>query len=327
MSRPLPSTVLVTGASGFLGSHVTAALLERGIRVTGMVRRPDAALPSGTIPVVVQGLDDLAGIRRALSAMDGVIHLAARVHEGSAPDDLAAFRAVNLEGTRSLVEEAIGAGVRTFAFFSSVKAVGESTEIPWTELTPPAPVDSYGITKLEAETVVRELAAKHGVHAPILRLPLVYGPRMKANALRLFDLVDRGLPLPLGGIRNRRSLLFSGNLVAALFAALENPAGNDTFFVSDGEDLSTPELIQAIGRALGRRTPLFPIPSGLLRATGRVGDSVTSARPFPITTATLDRLFGSLTVDGSKLRRVTGYAPPFSVAEGLRLTAEWYRNR
>jgi nucleoside-diphosphate-sugar epimerase len=327
VNRPLPSTVLVTGASGFLGGHVAAALLGRGIRVKGMVRSPAVALPSGTIPVAVEGLDDVAGIRRALDGVKGVIHLAARVHEGPAPGDAAVFRAVNLEGTRRLLEEAIGAGVKAFVFFSSVKAVGESSPAPWTELTPPAPVDGYGITKLEAEIAVRELAARHQVHATILRLPLVYGPGMKANALRLFQLVDRGLPLPLGGIRNRRSLLFSGNLIAALLATLENTAGDDTFFVSDGEDLSTPELIEAIGRALGRRAPLFALPGGLLRATAHVGDSIARVLPFPLTTAVLDRLAGSLAVDCSKLRRLTGYAPPYSVAEGLRLTAEWYRNR
>lgn len=318
---------LVTGASGFLGGHVCAALLERGIRVKGMVRGAGAALPSGTFPIAVPGLDDVEGIRRALNGVDCVVHLAARVHVRSAPGDAAAFREVNVEGTRRLLEEAIAAGVRAFVFFSSVKAVGETNKTPWTELTPPAPVDSYGITKLEAETSVRELAARHQLHAPILRLPLVYGAGMKANALRLFQLVDRGLPLPLGGIRNRRSLLFSGNLTAALLATLENTAGNDTFFVSDGEDLSTPELIEAIGHALGRRVRLFSLPGGLLTATARLGDSIERVLPFPVTTAVLDRLAGSLVVDCSKLQRLTGYAPPYSVAEGLWLTAEWYRNR
>ena len=145
-------------------------------------------------------------------------------------------------------------------FASSVKAVGESNESPWTEDAVPHPADPYGRSKLEAERRVREAARRHGVHATILRLPLVYGPGMKANALRLFQLVDRGTPLPLGLIHNRRSLLYTGNLTAALIAAMECPAGGETFFVSDDEDLSTPQLVRAIARALGRPARLVPIP-------------------------------------------------------------------
>ena len=327
MIRPLPATVLVTGANGFLGGHVCAALVARRIAVRGLVRHAEAGLPAGAVAAPARGLDDLAAIRAALRGVDGVIHLAARVHQRTTPGFAAAFRAVNVEGTRTLLREAISAGARNFVFFSSVKAVGEESDTPWTEATPPAPSDAYGATKLEAEAVVRSLAGRAGVHAPILRLPLVYGPEMKANALRLFQLVDRGVPLPLGSVRNRRSLLFTGNLMAALFASLESPAGSDTFFVSDAEDLSTPELVRLIARSLGRRARLVPVPVGLLRMAGRVGDVVARAGPFPLTTAAIDRLVGSLSVDSSKLTRLTGYSPPYSVAEGLRITAEWYRGR
>jgi nucleoside-diphosphate-sugar epimerase len=326
VTRPLPATVLVTGANGFLGRHVCAALVARRIAVRGLVRQAGACLPAGSVAVPARGLDDLAAIRAALRGVDGVIHLAARVHQPATPDATAAFRAVNVEGTRILLREAISAGARDFVFVSSVKAVGEESETPWTESTPASPTDAYGITKLEAEAVVRSLANREEVHAPILRLPLVYGPEMKANALRLFQLVDRGVPLPLGSVRNRRSLLFTGNLMAALFATLESLAGSDTFFVSDAQDLSTPELVTAIARALGRQTRLVPIPVGLLRAAGRAGDVVARAWPFPLTTAAIDRLVGSLTVDSSKLARLTGYSPPYSVAEGIRITAAWYRD-
>jgi nucleoside-diphosphate-sugar epimerase len=327
VTRPLPATVLVTGANGFLGRHVCEALVARRIAVRGLVRQAGTCLPAGTVAATARGLDDLAAIRAALQGVDGVIHLAARVHQHATPDATPAFRAVNVAGTRTLLGEAISAGVRDFVFFSSVKAVGEGSETPWTESTPPAPADAYGATKLEAEAVVRSLADREGVHAPILRLPLVYGPEMKANALRLFQLVDRGVPLPLGSVRNRRSLLFTGNLMVALFASLESPAGSDTFFVSDAEDLSTPALVALIARSLGRQARLVPFPVGLLRMAGRAGDVVARARPFPITTAAIDRLVGSLAIDSSKLTRLTGYSPPYSVAQGLRITAEWYLDR
>lgn len=318
--------MLVTGATGFLGGHVCSALMARGVAVRALTRRLDAALPPGAVRAPARGLDDLGAIREALRGQEGVVHLAARVHQHSDQDDKAA-RAVNVEGTRTLVEEAIAAGVRAFVFASSVKAVGERADSPWDESTRPAPVDSYGRTKLEAEAIVRELAPRHGIHAPILRLPLVYGPGMKGNALRLFRLVDREWPLPVGMVRNRRSLLFTGNLVAALVATLETASGDDTFFVSDAESPSTPELVTAIARALERRPRLVPVPVGLLRAAGRAGDLVARAIPFPLTTEAVSRLTESLVVDSSRLSRSTGYTPPYSMTHGLDIAAEWYRRR
>jgi len=318
---------LITGATGFLGSHVSAALVARGVAVRGLVRRPDAPLPARVEPAHARGLDDREGIAAALRGVEGVIHLAARVHQPAAPGDEAAFRAINVEGTRLVLEEAHAAGVRDFVFASSVKAVGERSETPWDESTPPAPVDPYGVTKLECEALVRSLGEGARVHTPILRLPLVYGPGMKGNALRLFRLVDQGLPLPLGSARNRRSLLFTGNLVAAVFATLESPSGSDTFFVTDAGAPSTPELVTAIARALGRPTRLLPFPVPLLHALGRVGDLFARAIPFPLTTEAVDRLVGSLELDGSRLVRRTGFTRPYTLAEGLRITAEWYRRR
>lgn len=319
--------MLVTGATGFLGAHLCGALVTRGVAVRGLVRRAGVLLPAGAVPVQARGLDDLDALRDALRGVEGVVHLAARVHQPSGPGEEAAFHAVNVEGTRTLVQEAISAGVRGFVFASSVKAVGEESEKPWDETTPPAPVDAYGRTKLEAEAIVRTLAERHGIHAPILRLPLVYGPGMKGNALRLFRLVDRGWPLPLGSARNRRSLLFTGNLIAAMFAALESTVGSDTFFVTDAETPSTPELVSAIAQALGRPSRLLPFPVPLLQTIGRIGDAVARAIPFPLTTEAVERLVGSLELDGSRLVRCTGYTRPYTMAEGLRVTAEWYRRR
>jgi UDP-glucose 4-epimerase len=178
-----------------------------------------------------------------------------------AADPLAAFREVNVDGTRAVLQAARAAGVARFVFVSSTKAVGEVTERPWTEAEPPRPVDPYGVSKLEGERVVRELAGEAGLHAPILRLPLAYGAGAKGNILRLFEAVDRGAPLPFALVRNRRSLLFAGNFVAAVDAVLTSPAAaSETFFASDGDDLSTPDLIRLIGSALGRRPRLLPVP-------------------------------------------------------------------
>jgi nucleoside-diphosphate-sugar epimerase len=323
--------VLVTGATGFLGGHVCQAFADRGIAVRALVRRPSRLTPAGIEPWPVRGLDDVAGLRTALAGVEGVVHLAAHVHQGSIPADgsaaAAAFRAVNVEGTRTLLDATIAAGVRDFVFASSVKVVGEGSDAPWTEETPPAPADAYGVTKLEAERLVRDQAVGHRLHAPVLRLPLVYGPGMRANALRLFNAVARGTPLPLGAVHNRRSLLFVGNLVAAIVTTLQSEGGSDTFFVSDAEDVSTPELVRAIARALGRPARLVPVPIGLLRAAARAGDRLAGIVPFPLTSAALDRLVGSLAVDSSKLARRTGYRPPYSLSEGLRITAEWYRSQ
>jgi UDP-N-acetyl-alpha-D-quinovosamine dehydrogenase len=327
VSRALPASVLVTGASGFLGRHVCVELIRRGVTVRGLVRRPEADLVPGVVAQPARGLDDREALRKAVQGVEGVVHLAARVHQAPGADDAAAHRTVNLDGTRNLLDAAAGANVKSFVFFSSVKVMGESTEAPWTERDVPRPAGVYGATKLEAEAAVRAAAELHRMHAPVLRLPLVYGPGMTANALKLFQEADRGTPLPLGSVRNQRSLLFTGNLVAALVAVLTHEGGDDVFFVSDGQDVSTPELIGAVARALGRPARLVPVPVGLLRAAGRFGDLVGRVAPFRLTTPAVDRLAGSLAVDITKLRRQAEYSPPYSVADGLRVTAEWYRTR
>jgi nucleoside-diphosphate-sugar epimerase len=321
-----PELVLVTGAGGFVGRHLCASLLERGALVRGLVRH--GAAPTGVEEARAADLTDRDAVRGAMQGVDTVLHLAARVHQMDerSPDRAAAYRRTNVEGTRVVLEEAIAAGVRRFVFFSSVKAVGEGADRPWTEESPAHPTDPYGESKLEAERLVREVAGAAGLHAPVLRLPLVYGPGVNANMLSLFRLVDRGVPLPLRSLRNRRSLLYVGNLAAAVRAVLEAPAaGTETFFVSDGHDLSTPELVRAIAEALGRPARLLPVPAAVFRAAGRVGDLVGRARRVPLSSAAVDRLMGSLSVDTAKLRRMAGYVPPFSVPDGLRETARWYR--
>jgi nucleoside-diphosphate-sugar epimerase len=326
VSRDQGGRVLVTGATGFLGRHLVEALVGRGLEVRALVRRTGGRLP-GIEREVVAALNDPPALRQALDGVATVIHLAAYVHQpGKAHADEAAHRAVNLDGTVALLEAAVASGVRGFVFASTVKAVGETSEGLWSETTPPRPVDPYGRSKLAAEQAVRAMASRHGLHAPILRLPLVYGPRMKANALTLFDLVDRGIPLPLGRVENRRSLVYVGNFVAAVQAVLEREAGNDLFFVSDGPAVSTPELIRAIARALERPARLVPVPVALMRAAGHLGDQLARVAPWRLTSVNLERMIGSLAVDSSKLAGVAG-PPPFTMAAGLAETAQWYRAR
>jgi nucleoside-diphosphate-sugar epimerase len=320
--------VLVTGATGFLGGHIVEALLAQGVVVRALARTGGAPTPAGTEPAPVAALGDSAGLRRALEGVTSVIHLAAHVHRPRVLHDEAAYHEVNVNGTVALLDAGVAAGIRDFVFASTVKVVGELSREPWTERTQPAPVDPYGRTKLAAEEAVRAVAARHGLHAPILRLPLVYGPGMKANALRLFEVVDRGLPLPVGAARNQRSVLYVGNFVAAVRDTIEHEAGNDLFFVSDGAPIATPDLIRAIARALGRPARLVPVPVWLMRVAARIGDQAARVIPaIPFTSATLDRLIGSLAVDSSKLSAEVGFRPPYTLEQGLAETAAWYRRR
>ena len=259
-----------------------------------------------------------------------VIHLAALVrrYRNAAGDPLSAFRRVNVEGTRAVVEAAADAGVRRVLVASSVKAVGESTPIPWTEVTPPMPRSPYGVSKLEAERAGLAAGAERGVETVVMRFPLVYGPNPPAQVQRLVSLVSRGLPLPFGGIENRRSMLSTGNLVSAV-RALAGTHGLDgeVFFVTDGVDLSTPELIRAIADGLGRRSRLFRISPTLFRACGRVGDAISRLVPFPVTSAEVERLTGSLLVSTAKLVEWTGFRPAETPQDGWRAVAQWFRER
>lgn len=293
-------SVLVTGGTGFVASAVIAELLKKGWTVVASVRcEADAArVPAGARAVAVGELSSSTGWSAALDGVEAVVHLAARAHrleDGAA--QAGEYRRVNAEATAALASAAARAGAKRFVFLSSVKAL--------------EPSDAYGASKLEAE---RALAATAGLSACALRAPLVYGPGVKANFLRLLSAVSRGLPLPFGGIENRRSLLYSGNLADAAALALETPGVDGAFFIRDGEDLSTPELIRRLARALGKPARLWPVPPGLLRAgaslIGRGADA--------------ERLLGDLTVDDAPLRAALSWRPPFTVDEGLAATALWF---
>ena len=281
-------------------------------------RSPKAALAPGMDSVGVGSIGPSTNWETALEGIDTVIHLAARVHIGdeSSADPIIEYRRINVEGTRHLAQSAHAQKVRRFVFVSSIKVNGEGRAVPYTEADQPAPVDPYGISKFEAENELTGIADSTGLEVVILRPPLVYGPEVKANFLQLIKLINRGIPFPFAGVRNQRSMIFLENLVDALvMCAIHPAAAGNTFLVSDGKDISTPQLFKMISSALGKPARVFTLPSGFLRllgkATGRSED--------------LSRLLDSLTVDSTKIRTILGWEPPFSMEEGLKETVSWYQ--
>lgn len=310
-------SILITGANGFVGQALSSAALKAGMRVTGAIRR-HVALPDGVQPALLPDVDDhVADWRSLLAPHRAVIHTAARVHVMDDPsaDPLAAFRAVNTTGTLNLARQAAMAGVRRFIFVSSVKVNGEETEPhhPFTSADLPAPLDPYGISKMEAEQGLHHIAEETGMEIVIVRPPLVYGPDVKANFASLMWVLQRGIPLPLGAVTtNRRSLVAIDNLVDLLINCIEHPAAaNQTFLVSDGEDLSTTALLRRLGQALGRPARLLPVPPALLRAGAKMVGKRNVAQ----------RLLGNLQVDITPTLKTLGWTPPVDVDEGLRRAA------
>jgi UDP-glucose 4-epimerase len=264
-------------------------------------------------PLIVGSIDRATNWTEALREVDAVFHLAARVHvmKDTAVDSLAEFRKVNVLGTLNLARQAAAVGVKRFVFVSSVKVNGESTPVgqAFTEADEPNPQDAYAVSKFEAEQGLREIAADTGMAVVIIRPPLVYGPGIKANFAALMRAVQRGWPLPLGAVRNQRSLVALDNLVDFVVTCITHPqAVNQTFLVSDGQDLSTTELVRGMAHAAGVPARLLPVPVWALQAGATLlgkGDAV-------------QRLCGNLQVDISKARQLLGWVPPVSVDEGLR---------
>jgi nucleoside-diphosphate-sugar epimerase len=311
--------VLVTGAGGFVGGPLCEELLHRGYQVRAAVRAP-GRFSAGMEAVAVGAIDGNTDWNGALSGVDVIIHLAARVHvmKDKATDPLAEFFRVNLHGTENLARQAARAGVKRLVYVSSVKVNGESTvgTQSYTESDRADPQDPYGVSKWRAEQALRHIAQETGLEVVIVRPPLVYGPGVKGNFISLMAAIDRGMPLPLAGANNARSLVYVGNLADALVACATHPAAaGQTYLVSDGEDVSTAELVKKIASALGRNSRSFYFPPGLLRVAatllGRAGQ--------------MDRLFGSLRVNDEKLHRELGWSPPYTMEQGLRATADWYR--
>lgn len=289
--------------------------------VVAAVRRKVEALPDGVRQVQVGDLLPTTDWGLALQDVDAVVHCAARVHvmQDDATAPLLAYCEVNVNGTLNLASQAAQAGVRRFVFVSSIKVNGEFTEVgePFTADDLPAPEDPYGVSKHEAERLLRQIAAETGMEVVIIRPPLVYGPGVKANFESMMRWLARGVPLPLAAVtQSRRSLVAVDNLVDLIVTCLNHPAAaNQTFLVSDGEDLSTADLLRRMGVALGQPARLFYVPTALLK----LGATVVS-RP-----GIYQRLCGSLQLDIAKTRQLLDWTPPVSVDEGLRRAAEGFR--
>jgi len=307
--------VLITGCTGFVGKLLVRTIQAQGHDVVRAVRQaqPDS--------VLISTVDGNTSWLEALRGCDSVVHLAARVHvmNDKSTDPLREFRRVNVEGTVHLARQAAAAGVRRFVFLSSVKVNGEATQEgrPFTADDAPAPGDPYGVSKHEAEQALRQIAAETGMEVVIIRPPLVYGPGVKANFESMMCWLARGVPLPLAAVtENRRSLVALDNLVDLIMTCLNHPAAaNQTFLVSDGEDISTAELLKRMGAAMGRPARLFHMPPALLK----LGSTLLNKR------AIYQRLCGSLQLDIAKTRQLLGWTPPVSVDAGLRRAAEGFR--
>ena len=325
--------ILVTGSNGFVGSRLCAELLRRGNDVLGTrrkgndgERRPDI-LQKGqkgrTSPDVktvnVGDIGPETNWAPALVGIDAVVHLAARVHlmKDKAGNPSAEFRKVNVAATRRLAEDAVMAGVKRIVFLSSIKVNGDMTQnggAPFTEKDKPCPGDAYSVSKWEAEQVLREIESRTGIEIVIIRPPLLYGPGVKANFLKLIQLVENGIPLPFGGIRNQRSLLGLMNMVDLICCCLDHPAAaGETFLACDGEDISTPELVRRIASAIGKPARLLAIPEGIIRLGGKVTGKSKE----------VNRLCGSLQIDATKLRRLLGWKAPCKMTEELAQVAAW----
>lgn len=306
--------VIITGANGFIGQTLCAYLSALEHSVVPVVRR-QTALPNA---LTVQSYSDPA-LSLAMGGVDTVIHLAAQVHVMNQSDRsvLDKFREINVLGTEHLARVAAAAGVKRLIFLSSIKVNGESTSIAkgYSESDHPNPQDPYAVSKCEAEQALWKVSRETGLEVVIVRPPLVYGPGVKANFSRLLKMVDAGMPLPLNAIKNSRSLIYVGNLVDALLACATHPAAvGQTYLVSDGEDVSTPKLISAIAVALQRPNRNFFIPISLMRGAAKLLGKSNA----------VDRLTQSLVIDSSKIRRELGWSPPYTMAEGLQVTADWY---
>jgi len=317
MDDPILS-FLVTGANGFVGRPLCVELFQQGYAVRAAVRSANVRIDDYE-QAIVGPIDSRTDWSAVLRGVNVVIHLAARVHvmKDTAIDALAEFRRVNVEGTLNLARQAVEAGVQRFIFISSIKVNGESTLLgqPYTPEDQPAPVDPYGISKREAEDALRQLARETGMEVVIIRPPLIYGPGVKANFQSMMCWLDKGIPLPLGAIYNRRSLVALDNLIDLIVTCIHHPAAaNQIFIASDGEDLSTSELLQRMAAALGKKAWLIPVPSFLLVWGARLLGKQAMAQ----------RLCGSLEVDISKAHDLLDWKPPVSVDEALRKTAQYY---
>ncbi len=305
-----PLHILVTGADGFVGRALCPVL-----RGPGHVVREAVRAETGENRVAVGEIDANTNWSAALAGIDVVVHLAGRAHvlreQGRALD---VFRRVNLEGTENLARQAATHGVRRLVFVSSVKVNGEQTHCrPFTENDPPRPEDAYGISKWEAEQTLAEVAAETGLETTVLRPPLVHGPNVKGNLLRLLKAVHQDQIFPLGAVRNQRSLLGLDNLCAALSLSVTH-ALTGTYLLADDETISSPDLVRVLAEAMGRRARIFAVPVPLMELAAKVLKKQSEFR----------RLTGSLIVDSVKIQKELGWTPIKGLRQGLADMARGY---
>lgn len=315
----MTTTVLVTGGHGFVAGALVARLVADGVTVRCSVRDGDPDVPAGVRVCRTGPLGASTDWREALDSVSAVVHCAARVHQLHERDEdpLAAYRRANRDATAGLARQSVAAGVRRFVFLSSIKVNGERTAPgrPFRADDPVGPSDPYGVSKREAEQELALVAAGTGLEVVVIRPPLVYGPGVKANFRNMMKTLSRGIPLPFGAIHNRRSLVSLANLVDLILVALRHAdAPGRTFLVSDGEDLSTTELLRRTTRALGRQTRLFPVSEWLLRCAFAVLGRQGLAH----------RLLDSLEVDIDATCETLGWRPPLGVDQALVDTAQHY---
>ena len=314
------SMILVTGANGFVGRALSRRLANADFSVTAAWRGtglpPEAATRTVQIPSIGP-CDDFGAL---LDGCRVVVHLAARVHvmRENPVAALETYRQINLGGTLNLARQAAAAGVRRYIFLSTAKVLGEEGDIGDRGDDLACPEGPYSLTKFEAEQGLRGISEETGLEIVVLRPPLVYGPGVRANFLRLLRAIDHGWPLPLGAVKNRRSMIYVGNLADAIVKCIEHPAASGrTYLVSDGEDLSSPDLVRRLAHELGRPARLLSVPLPLLRAAAQV---LGKGRE-------LDRLAGSLYFDAQAIYDELGWTPPFALDAALAETVRWYRGR
>ncbi|NPT42362.1 NAD-dependent epimerase/dehydratase family protein [Paraburkholderia sp. 1N] len=314
------SHMLLSGANGFVGRALGRVLVDAGHTVTGLVRQQGGCV-DGVHEWVHSDtdFDKLTGAWPEHLQPDCVVHLAARVHimndKAANPD--AAFRATNVDGALRMAAAAREHGAKRFVFVSSIKATAEGDHgRPLRETDPPHPEDAYGRSKLAAEQALTRFGQQTGLEIVIARPPLVYGPQVRANFLRLLDAVWRGTPLPLGAIDARRSMVYVGNLADALAHCATDPrAAGQCFHIADATDPTVADVVRTLARHMNKPARLLPVPLGLLRLAGNLTGR----------TAQIDRLTGSMRVDTTHIREVLGWLAPISSENGLAATAEWYR--
>lgn len=312
---PQDRVVLLTGSTGFVGSTLLVSLKKHHeFRAISAVRQLGSSVfRLNEEAVVVGNIDGSTDYTAAIVGVSVVVHAAARAHimRDEVQDPLMEYRKVNVEGTLNLAKQAAAVGVKRFVFISSIKVNGESTTVgnPFRAGDVPAPKDAYGLSKLEAERGLLQLGEETGMEVVIIRPPMVYGPGVKGNFASMIKLVEKAIPLPLGAIHNKRSLVGIDNLVDLIIRCMDHPAAaNQVFLAGDGDDLSTTELLRGVGKAMGRPARLIPIPAGMLQ----FGATLLCKK------AVAQRLLGSLQVDIRKTCELLDWKPPYTVEEGLR---------